>query len=224
MESKALKGLLAAILVSLIILAVPVWGMFLRGESADITGYTTTPGKTDSVTEQSNSPEQSDSNKTEPTATATENVFNPLPVTSDEWILAPLILFKDPQSVKVETRRNGIISMTVKVPEGLEIRKPFDDSWFTVVEDENGPGFFFSKDLESAEKGIGLKVIATGGDIEFLYKEDDKALVNGVVIGICKYSGEMEITMHGIDVEAVDPTEWLNEALKAATGSEGNGR
>ncbi len=224
MESKGIKVLLVAILVAVIALNIPVWGMFLRGESADIANNSTAVNTASSTAATQNNGVSGSSATAAPGET--ENVFQPLPVEDvpgpNEWVVSPLILFKNPEKVQAETVNGKIASLTVKIAEGMEIRKPFDDSWFINVESEEGdPGFFFSKDRETAEQGIGVRIIAVDGEIEFLFKQDDGQLVNGCAIGICRYSGIAKITAYGVDVEAKDPAEWLNEVLKQATGSAG---
>lgn len=209
MEGKSIKRWLIALFIALIVLAVPTWGIFLSGvlsESADIIKETTAP-ENSPILESAANTAQSTSSPT-PEAEGTEDI-QPIP----EWKLVPLSLFREPQLAQVERDQGDIISILVKVTEGTEIRKPYDDIWFTNIQSNGDPGFFFSEDPTGVQNKVGVRLIAIDGEIEFLCTADEERFVNGTVIGICKYSGMMKITAYELDFEKGGPAERLWKAM-----------
>lgn len=219
MESKGIKPLLIAILVALVLLLVPAWGIFLSGLGGQSAGAQSI--KTAGAGEPAVSPTAGESTPAAsmtPEQTPTPNPFGEAAVLGepdeDGWIQASLPFFQEPVMVKPTMKEPNIAYLTAKVGAGMELVLP-GPCWFH----KNGDnGYIFSK-KEGYTPGDMIIQLAYSDNINFGTETGFQE--GGLVLGILPSDGEVTIMTPGLKPQAIGQTDiasWCNKALATVLG------
>jgi hypothetical protein len=222
MENKLIKLLLIAILVCLVLLLIPVWGMFLSGmrgvseasEPKKTVIESSSPSVSESAVVSTAAEEPTEEPSAEPTETPARTAVVLGEPDADGWVQVSLPLFEEPVMVKATLKEPNIALITVKVSKGMKILNPAQ-CWHG----KNGTnGFIFLKE-EEYTPGDRIIRLDSSGEIEYL-SESGKA-APGFVLGTFKSDGEVTIGTEGMRPQAVAQTEidaWFNTALEMVLG------
>lgn len=218
MEHKGIKPLLIAILVALVLLLIPAWGIFLSG-----LGFKSA-GAQPALTPDAAGPLESSPGASGPTPapsaepTPTPNPFDEAAILGepdeDGWIQASLPFFKEPVLVKPTMKEPNVAYITAKVGAGMELTLP-GPCWFRMNGDN---GYIFSK-KEGYTPGDLIIQLAYSDKINFGTETGFQE--GGLVLGIFPSDGEVTIMTPGLKPQAIEQTDvasWCNKVLALVLG------
>jgi len=223
LESKGVKSMLIAILVALILLLIPSWGMFLTGMHGENGGAVHAAASAGTVAPSISAVTSTLSANNETpvssmTAEPTEKPYGKATVLGEPdaegWVKVSLPFFNEPVMAKPTLKEPNIAYITVKVIEGMEITTPGRCFYNKNGSIEKIHGYVFSKKQEYIK---GDRRILLSFDVKFQCIAESGIQDGGYVLGAFKADGEATIMTESLKPQKIAQTDiaaWCDTMLE----------